>query len=122
VGDNDFELELIAFLDRCGDITSFAKNSQSTRFRIEYRNVDGSIANYYPDFIVNQNDTDVWIIETKGREDIEDAPKWDRLVQWCGDATAADEQRAFHPLFVSQDVWNRHPPTTFASLVALCTS
>ena len=120
VGDNDFELELIAFLDRCSDITSFAKNSQSTRFRIEYRNVDGSIANYYPDFIVNQSDTDVWIIETKGREDIEDAPKWDRLVQWCIDATTADEQRDFHPLFVSQDLWKRHPPTSFASLVALC--
>ena len=120
MGDNDFEREFAAFLDGCNDIVSFAKNSQSTRFRIEYRNADGSIANYYPDFLVKQDDRHICLIETKGREDVEDAAKWDRLVQWCADATAADKERGFRPLFVSQDSWKRYPPTSFASLIALC--
>ena len=50
VGDINFELEFASFLDGCDDIVSFVKNSQSTNFRIEYRNADGSIANYYPGF------------------------------------------------------------------------
>jgi type III restriction enzyme len=44
VGDNNYELEFASFLDGCEDIVSFVKNSQSTIFRIEYRNADGSIA------------------------------------------------------------------------------
>jgi type III restriction enzyme len=72
------------------DIVSFVKNSQSTQFRIEYRNADGSIANYFPDFIVKRSDKEVWIVETKRREDVDDPAKWERLQQWCGDATAHD--------------------------------
>jgi type III restriction enzyme len=72
------------------DIVSFVKNSQSTQFRFEYRNADGSIANYFPDFIVKRSDKEVWIVETKRREDVDDPAKWERMQQWCGDATAHD--------------------------------
>ena len=47
----------------------------------------GSIANYYPDFIVKRTETEIWIIETKDWEDLDDPQKWERLKQWCGDAT-----------------------------------
>jgi len=76
VADNGFELNVAAFLDGCPDIISFVKNSQSTQFRMEYRNADGSIANYYPDFLVKRTDSEIWVIETKGREDLDDPPKW----------------------------------------------
>jgi type III restriction enzyme len=66
VGDSGFELDMAAFLDGCVDIISFVKNSQSTQFRMEYRNADGSIANYYPDFLVKRTDVEIWVIETKG--------------------------------------------------------
>jgi type III restriction enzyme len=115
-GDNDFELEFAAFLEGCSDIVSFAKNSQSTRFRIEYRNVDGSIANYYPDFLVKQTERDVWIIETKGREDVHDPAKWERLQQWCADATELDAERTYRPLFVSQEDWESYRPRHFEAL------
>jgi type III restriction enzyme len=62
VGDNNYELEFASFLDGCPDIVSFVKNSQSTVFRIEYLNADGSIANYIPDFIVKRSDVEIWII------------------------------------------------------------
>ncbi len=121
VGDFGFELEMAAFLDGCADIVSFIKNSQSTNFRIEYRNTDGGIANYYPDFIVKRADAEIWIVETKGREDIEDPLKWERLRQWCDDASQHDaEGRRFHALFVRQEDWEAHKLTSFGQLVAAC--
>jgi type III restriction enzyme len=112
---NAFELEVAAFLDTC-EIVSFVRNSQSTHFRIEYRTSEGSIANYYPDFIVKERDTDIWVIETKGREDIEDPRKWERLCQWCADASASGGQPHFRPLFVRQEKWEQYRPKTFREL------
>lgn len=121
VGDSGFELEMAGFLDGCGDIISFTKNSQSTNFRIEYQNADGSIANYYPDFIVKRTEAEIWIVETKGREDLDDPLKWQRLQQWCADATTHDERgRKFHALFVRQEDWEAHKLTSFGQLVTAC--
>ncbi len=119
VGDSRFELEFAAFLDSCPDIVSFVKNSQSTSFRIEYQNADGSIANYLPDFLVKQSESRIWIVETKGREDLDDPLKWERLQQWCADATAHDKAgRTFSPLFVRQEDWDQYKPTRFHDLLA----
>src|ERR1700730_6851383 len=119
VGDNNYELEVESFLDGCADIISFVKNSQSTVFRIEYRNADGSMANYIPDFIVKRNETEIWIIETKGREDLDDPDKWERLQQWCADATAHDGKRSFHALFVRQEEWDAHKSRSFSQLLTV---
>jgi type III restriction enzyme len=118
VADSTFELDVAAFLDSCPDILSFVKNSQSTQFRMEYRNADGSIANYYPDFLVKRTGTEIWVIETKGREDLDDPPKWERLQQWCADATAHDGRRSFKPLFVRQENYEKYQPKDFSALVA----
>jgi type III restriction enzyme len=120
VGDSNFELQFAAFLDACEDIVAFVKNSQSTQFRIEYRNADGGIANYYPDFLVKVSKAEVWIIETKGREDLDDPLKWERLKQWCEDATAQSrEATKFHPLFVSEADWEKYQPQKFSQLAKL---
>lgn len=114
---NGFELEFAGFLDSCeGEIVSFVKNSQSTAFKIEYRTADGSIANYYPDFIVKETEADIWVIETKGREDLDDLEKWQRLQQWCADASAKDSTRRFHPLYVKQEKWDEFKPASFKEL------
>ena len=43
-------------------------------------------------------------LRVKGIEDPDDGKKWNRLVQWCKDATAADSQgREFKPLYVTGD-------------------
>jgi hypothetical protein len=59
VGDSALELEMAGFLDGCGDIVSFVKNSRSTNFRIEYQDANGSIANYYPDFVVKREEAEI---------------------------------------------------------------
>jgi hypothetical protein len=118
VGDSGFELEFAGFLDGCADIISFAKNYQSTSFRIEYRTVDGGIANYYPDFVVKETESEMWLIETKGREDLQDPLKWERLVQWCQDAAAKVVNRNFRPLFIRQEQWEKYRPKNFKGLCA----
>jgi type III restriction enzyme len=121
VGDSRLELEFAGFLDACRDIVSFVKNSQSTNFRIEYCNAEGGIANYYPDFIVKRADTEIWIVETKGPEGFDDPLKWERLQQWCVDATAHDEgNRRFHALFLRQEDWELYRFTSFGQLVTAC--
>ena len=117
---NDFELEFAAFLDGCeAEIVSFVKNSPSTGFRIEYQTADGTIANYYPDFLVKETETSLWVIETKGREDLDDPPKWERLKQWCADATEKDVGgRTYQALFVRQEKWEQMKPKNFAGLKA----
>ena len=89
VGDSALELDFAAMLDQLPDVASFAHNSAGVAFKIEYRTTDGRIVDYFPDFMVKTSDGKVWIVETKGRVDIEDAPNWRRLVRWCEEATRA---------------------------------
>ena len=109
VGDNALENGFAGFLEKAPDVTSFVKNDQHTGFFVEYASPRGLIANYYPDFIAKASDATVWIIETKGQEDIDVEPKWQRLLTWCEDATALDPNGVtYRGLFVDQDTWDRH--------------
>lgn len=104
IGDSMLELHFAQYLDRAQDVQAFAKNMFNIHFKIEYVNTKGEIANYYPDFFVRTNPEHLYIVETKGVEDPDDGKKWNRLVQWCKDATAADSQgREFKPLYVTGD-------------------
>ncbi len=133
VGDSSFELSFASFLDSCKDILAFAKNSRSLDsgsmkgladgpFRIEYRTSQGTIANYYPDFLVKRAADEIWIVETKGREDLEDPPKWDRLLQWCKDASLKDPRVAYHALFVREEDWLNYPVKTFSQAITTFTT
>ena len=105
-GDNDFELAFARFLNDASDVQSFFKNTEATKFRLEYQSAGGGIIrDYYPDFIARDLDGLIWVIETKGREDIQDARKWDRLKLWCADATEQDAPRRYRPLFVREEDW-----------------
>jgi type III restriction enzyme len=81
---------------------------------IEYRNADGSISNYFPDFIVKRTPKEIWIIETKGREDLDDPPKWSRLQEWVADATARGEGITYKAMFVREEDWKERQLASFA--------
>lgn len=118
VGDSHLELMFAAFLDGCEDIVSFAKNSRNTHFKIEYVASNGTISNYYPDFIVKQDAENIWIVETKGLEDLDVLPKWRRLSTWCRDATRLDgAKRNFRPLYVPEAEFYERPPKNFREAV-----
>lgn len=107
VGNSNLELRFAQFLDQSTDVEAFARNTRNLHFFIEYVTASGEISSYYPDFIVRTTDGGVFIVETKGQEDVEVAPKWARLRSWCADATRLDPQgRSFTPLFVTEDDFN----------------
>ena len=58
---------------------------------------------------MNSYPEEVWIVETKGREDLDDPAKWERLQQWCVDATDLYQPHRFRPLFVREDDWDDYP-------------
>ncbi len=61
----------------------------------------------------------VWIVETKGREELDLPQKMARLKQWCADASAAEEDgRRYDFVFVDQPGFEKHTPNNFATLAA----
>ena len=62
----------------------------------------------------------IWIIETKGREDLNDPRKWERLKLWCDDASAQDAPRRYRALFVREEAWGSllNPVRTLAEAQA----
>lgn len=117
VGDSDLELEFADFLEGCDDIISFAKNYYEIHFKIDYKNTDGSISYYYPDFFVKTDNKTIYIIETKGREDLDDVLKIKRLKQWCEDANERQKKITYKMLYVKQEEWEKYKPKDFKDLV-----
>ena len=116
-----FELAFAGFLDTASDVTSFAKNYLAVGFKIDYVKTDGDLSSYTPDFIVKTNDGMVWIIETKGRVELDLPQKMTRLRQWCADATSASQAEggpAYRFVYVDQQGYERNPPKNFAGLAA----
>lgn len=120
VGDSHFELEFASFLDGCTDVVSFVKNDRQMNpsLFIEYQNADGSISNYFPDFLVKRSDSEIWVVETKGREDLDDPRKWERLQTWVADATAKESGVTYRGMFVREEEWRRRPLKDFAEAKA----
>ena len=103
VGDSYLELRFAKFLDDASDVEAFIKLMLSVHFSIPYIRKSGEVSYYYPDFAVRTNSKNVYIVETKGLEDIDVAPKWKALKQWCVDASDLDPMgRSFQPVFISQ--------------------
>ncbi len=85
--DNNFEVDFAKFLDSAEDVKAFSKIVPQIGFFVEYRDSDGNLRHYYPDFIVLNDKNEHIIIETKGREDVDVRYKDKRIGLWCEDAT-----------------------------------
>jgi len=117
IGDSQFELEFASFLENCEDIISYVKNYFAIHFKIDYKNATGDISNFYPDFIVKKSDKEVWIVETKGREDLDDPLKIERLKQWCEDINAVQPEIKYGWLYVKQDEYEKYKTKGFEELI-----
>ena len=116
-GDNQLELDFAIFLEKCPDVTAFAKNYFAVGFKLDYVNDDGDIANYYPDFFVKLTDGRVVIAETKGREDLDVEYKTHRLAQWCEDINAVQSDVVYDFVYVDEDSFHAYQPRTFEQLL-----
>ncbi|MCD6568071.1 MAG: DEAD/DEAH box helicase family protein [Dehalococcoidia bacterium] len=117
IGDSPLELQFAGFLERCDDIVSYVKNYFAVQFKIDYIKANGDISNYYPDFIVKVSDTEVYIVETKGLEDLDVPQKMERLKQWCKDINKVQSEIKYDFVFVDQESFNHYQPGSFSSLV-----
>lgn len=116
-----FELRFSKFVDDAPDVAAFAKNYLAIGFKIDYVKADGDLSTYTPDFVVRTTDGTVWIVETKGREELDLPQKMARLRQWCADSTAASKKDGgptYRFVYVDQAGYDRNPPKTFATLVS----
>ncbi len=120
-GADGLELAFAAFLEAAPDVQAHGKNYAAVGFRIDYVKSDGELSTYMPDFIVRTTDGAIWIVETKGREELDLPAKMARLRHWCADATAAEPLAPglrYGFVYVDQEGFENHPPKTFAGLVA----
>ena len=117
VGDSHFELEFASFLEGRDDIISYAKNYLAVHFKIDYKDADGNIKDYYPDFFVKVSEKEIYIVETKGRADLDDLEKIKRLYQWCDDINSVQNKVKYIALYVKQEDHIKYPPKSFEELV-----
>ncbi|MBN2309049.1 MAG: DEAD/DEAH box helicase family protein [Candidatus Hydrogenedentes bacterium] len=116
IGDGHFELEFASFLEGCSDVVSYAKNYLAVHFKLDYVNADGDISNYYPDFFVRLSDKRIFIVETKGQEDLDVPLKMDRLRQWCEDINRVQPDVTYGFVYVDQASFQKYAPTSFKEL------
>jgi type III restriction enzyme len=88
-------VDFASFLDKASDVVAFAKIVPKIGFFMEYRDSEGNLRFYYPDFIVKLTNGDYWVIETKGLEDVDVKHKDKRAMMWCEDATK-----------LTKDIWS----------------
>jgi type III restriction enzyme len=114
-----FEVSFAAFLEAAPDVQAFAKNYLAVGFKLDYVKANGDLSNYTPDFIVRTAGRTIWLVETKGRAELDLPQKMARLKQWCADATAAEENgQCYDFVFVDQNGFEKHAPKNFAALAA----
>ena len=118
IGDSKLELDFARFLEESGDVLAYAKNYLAVRFKLDYVNADGDISNYYPDFFVKVSDRKTFIVETKGREDLDVPLKMQRLKQWCEDVNSVQTEVAFDYVYVDEDSFGKYKPSSFIDLAA----
>jgi type III restriction enzyme len=116
IGDSPFELRFARFLEDCDDVVSFAKNYLAVHFRLDYVNADGDISNYYPDFLVKVSSKRMFIVETKGQEDLDVPLKMQRLRQWCEDINRVQSDVEYDFVYVDEESFEKYKPKTFRQL------
>jgi type III restriction enzyme len=118
VGDSHLELLFARFLEDADDVASYAKNFYAVNFKIDYINASGDISNYIPDFIVKSDKGDVFIVETKGHEDLDDPLKLARLSQWCDDINGLQTKVKYDFVYVDEEGFHKFKPSSLKELVS----
>ncbi len=86
-------------------------------FKLDYVNADGGISNYYPDFLVRLSAKRVFIVETKGQEDLDVALKMQRLRQWCEDINRLQRDVQYDFVYVDEESFEKYKPASFRQLI-----
>jgi type III restriction enzyme len=118
--DNKFEQEFAHFLRDADDVQRFAKLPEQFGFAIEYTDSRGNLRYYEPDFVAVTTEGAHYLIETKGREDVDVAHKDRAALLWCENA-AQLTGTSWAYLKVPQTEYESLQPSLFADLLVLAT-
>lgn len=112
---NEFELTFAKFLENASDVDRFAKLPEQFGFSIEYTDSNNNLRYYEPDFVAVTTEGNHYLIETKGREDVDVANK-DRAARlWCENATRLTGT-SWHYIKVPQKEYEKLAPTEFGEV------
>lgn len=116
--DNEFEEEFARFLNASDEVLAFANlGNLPGRLSIEHLDREANLRQYEPDFVARDANGTHWLIEIKGREDIDVARKNERASQWCEDVTLLTG-KPWKFVMVPQKEFIPFKPGSFAELIA----
>lgn len=116
--ENDFERRFAEFLQGAPDVLAFAKLPTQLGFAIEYTDTASNLRYYEPDFVAVLADGTHYLIETKGREDIDVRHKDRAALIWCENATLLTGT-TWQYVKVPQKEFEQLQPVEFAELAVL---
>ncbi len=117
----ELEVAMTEFLTaKARDVAAFAKNAGPQCLRVDYIGVGGRLAFYTPDFFVRTTSGNYYLVETKGREDIDVPRKARAAVEWC--KCASTNKCKWEYLYVPQGVFENLSEASIEAVGAdLCT-
>jgi len=116
--DNELEVDFAKFLEQAPDVSKFAKLPEQFGFSIEYSDSVGRLRYYEPDFAAVSVDGIQYLIETKGRQDIDVESKDRAALMWCQNASSLSDAQ-WRYIKVLQSEFYSLQPTCLADLLTL---
>jgi type III restriction enzyme len=116
--DNEFEKSFARFLDKASDVVRFAKLPSVFNFSIPYTDSVVNLRYYEPDFVAVTAAGTHWLIETKGREDVDVKHKDQAAELWCENASQLTGTEWLYKK-VMQKEFEKLQPSDFDDLIAL---
>ncbi|HPY77206.1 MAG TPA: hypothetical protein PLQ45_05130, partial [Anaerohalosphaeraceae bacterium] len=114
-----FEEAMTQFLTgKAMDVVAFAKNAGPQCLRIDFIGAGGRLSFYTPDFFVRVKSGHYYLIETKGREEIDVPRKARAAIEWC--RSASTKQCKWEYIYVTQSVFERLTDDTVEALAQTC--
>ena len=113
---NEFEKAFAKFLEDAPDVARFAKLPEAFGFAIEYTDASNNLRYYEPDFVAVTATGVHYLVETKGREDVDVANKDRAAVLWCENATRLTEVE-WQYIKVPQKEFEKLQPDEFSDLL-----
>lgn len=115
---NEFEKTFAKFLENASDVQAFAKLPVQFGFSIEYTDVNNNLRYYEPDFIAITSDNVHYLVETKGREDVDVINKDHAAQLWCENATLLTET-IWEYIKIPQKEYENLQPIKFSDVLVL---
>jgi type III restriction enzyme len=107
------------WVDGALDVAAFSSLPQQYGFSIEYTDNKANLRYYYPDFVVKTTSGEMWLIETKGQENLDVQHKDRAASLWCENATRLTGQ-IWRYVKVPQKEYHQLQPTEFSELEVFC--